>query len=384
MTGQQKDSSMLRKNACGLAASAVLGACSLGVLADDNTDNKALNAGHEYMVTSNYPNNLHVIDLASDTLYKTCKMPDAFGPGTVQLAPDRKVAYVLNNHYADIYGVELDSCKQVFHASITQQPGEKARSMFAFTVSHDGKELYTVANPTLMLNDRYEVKPPRLDVYATDAGLKAKPVRSFPAPRQLTIMQSGDDGSLYVAGPDVYKVDVKTGKFDVLIPSRHWKRPNYSAPDVLYVWNQQTWRHDFSLLYTAAKFKDKKQDPATAEYLYGLFSIDLKTGKTETTDFGPLTEIYFSGMRSPKDPNLMFGVLNRLAKYDIKQKKLLQAATLEHSYYCISFNKAGSKIYLAGTFNDVAIFDADSLKQIGSIKLPGGDMAITTAQVFVR
>ena len=93
--------------------------------------------------------------------------------------------------------------------------------------------------------------------------------------------------------------------------------------------------------YTAAKFKDKKQDPATADYLYGLFSVDLKTGKTETTDFGPLTEIYFSGMRSPKDPNLMFGVLNRLAKYDIKQKKLIQAATLDHSYYCISFNKAG-------------------------------------------
>lgn len=111
-------------NVCGLAASAVLGACSLSVLADDNSD-KALNAGHEYMVTTNYPNNLHVIDLASDTLYKTCKMPDAFGPGTVQLAPDRKVAYVLNNHYADVYGVELDSCKQVFHASITQQPGRR-------------------------------------------------------------------------------------------------------------------------------------------------------------------------------------------------------------------------------------------------------------------
>ncbi len=244
--------------------------------------------------------------------------------------------------------------------------------MFAFTLSHDGKELFAIANPTLMLNDRYEVQQPRLDVYATDAGMDAKPVRSFPAPRQLTIMQSGDDGTLYVAGADIYKVDVKTGKFDVLIPSRHWKRANYAAPDVLYVWNQQTYRHDFSLLYTTAKFKDKKQDPATADYLYGLFSVDLKTGKTETTDFGPLTEIYFSGMRSPKDPNLMFGVLNRLAKYDIKEKKMLQAATLDHSYYCISFNKDGSKIYLAGTFNDVAIFDADSLKQVGSIKLPGG------------
>lgn len=378
---KKKDSSMHSIKACGLVAFAVLGACSFSVLADEGL---ALNSGHEYMVTTNYPNNLHVIDLASDSLYKTCKMPDAFGPGTVQLSPDRKIAYVLNNHYADVYGVELDSCKQVFHASITQHPGEKARSMFAFTVSHDGKELYTVANPTLLLNDRYEVKEPRLDVYATDAGLNAKPVRSFPAPRQLTIMQSGDDGTLYVAGPDLYKVDVKTGKFEVLIPSRHWQRPNYSAPDVLYVWNQQTYRHDFSLLYTAAKFKDKQQDPATAEPLYGLFSVDLATGKTETTDFGPLTEIYFSGMRSPKDPNLMFGVLNRLAKYDIKQKKLLQAATLEHSYYCISFNRAGTKIYLSGTFNDVAIFDVQSMQQIGKITLPGGDMAITTAQIFIR
>jgi quinohemoprotein amine dehydrogenase beta subunit len=376
-----RDISMLRSGTCGLAAFAILGTCSLSALADTNP---TLDPGHEYMVATNYPNNLHVIDLQTDTLYKTCTLPDAFGPGTVQLSPDHKIAYVLNNHYADVYGVELDSCKQVFHASITQKSGEKARSMFAFTVSHDGKELYTVANPTLMLKDRYEVQQPRLDVYATDAGMDAKPVRSFPAPRQLTIMQSGDDGTLYVAGADVYKVNVKTGKFDVLIPSRHWTRPLYSPPDVLYVWNQQTYRHDFALLYTTAKFKDKKEDPATADLLYGLFSVDLKTGKTETTDFGPLTEIYFSGMRSPKDPNLMYGVLNRLAKYDIKQKKLITAANLDHSYYCISFNKAGSKIYLAGTFNDVAIFDADSLKPLGKIKLPGGDMAITTAQIFIR
>ncbi|MCY1449077.1 quinohemoprotein amine dehydrogenase, beta subunit [compost metagenome] len=197
-------------------------------------------------------------------------------------------------------------------------------------------------------------------------------------------MQSGDDGSLYVAGPEIYKVDPQNGKFEVLVRSRTWTRPNYAAPDVLYVWNQQTYRRDFSLLYTTAKFKDEKQDPATADYLYGFFSVNLATGKAETVDFGPLTEVYFSGMRSPKDPNLMFGVLNRLAKYDIKEQKLIEAATLDHSYYCISFNKAGDKIYLTGTLNDVAIFDADSMKRIGGLKLPGGDMAITTSQAFVR
>lgn len=347
-------------------------------------EGKALEAGHEYLVTTNYPDNLHVIDMQSDKLFKTCKVPGAYGPGVIQLSPDKKIAYVLNNHYADIYGVQLDDCKAVFHATIAQQPGENARSMFAMTVSRDGKEVYAIANPTKILAEHYEVQPPRLQVYAADGGMDAKPIRTFPAPRQLTIMQMADDGTLYVAGPDIYKVDVKTGKFDVAIPSRNWKRPNYSPPDVLYVWDQQTYSRDFLLLYTTAKFKDAKQDPATADFLYGYFSVNLATGKTETTDFGPVTEVYFSAMRSPKDSNLIYGVLNRLTKYDIKEQKLLSAANLDHSYYCVNLNKAGNKIYLSGTLHDIAIFDADSLKPLGKIELPGGDMAITNSQAFIR
>ncbi|KAF1053343.1 MAG: hypothetical protein GAK43_01463 [Stenotrophomonas maltophilia] len=121
-------------------------------------DGKALQSGHEYLITTNYPNNLHVIDLHNDTLYKTCQIPSAYGPGMTQLSPDRRVAYVLTNHYADIYGIELDSCEPVFHAQLAQKPGENARSMFSMTVSHDGKEIYTVVNPTQRYNEHYEVQ----------------------------------------------------------------------------------------------------------------------------------------------------------------------------------------------------------------------------------
>ncbi|ANH99138.1 hypothetical protein A8L59_17550 [Pseudomonas koreensis] len=41
--------------------------------------------------------------------------------------------------------------------------------------------------------------------------------------------------------------------------------------------------------------------------------------------------------------------------------------TLEHSSYCISCDKDGGKIYRAGTLNDVAIFDAEKMKQAGRI-----------------
>lgn len=367
----------------GLAAA--IASLVLGLPAHAASDaGPALKTGHEYLVVTNYPNNLQVVDLATDKVYKTCVMPDAYGPGTTQISPDHKTAYVLNNHYGDLYGVDLDSCKTVFHANLSQSPTEKARALFSIAISPDGKEIYSVANPTERKSDHYVVKAPRLQIYATDAGLEAKPLRSFEVPRQITIMQTGADGSLYMAGADIYKLDVKTGKYDVALASRNWQRPQYSPPDVLYAWNQQTYRGDFSLLYTAAKFKDDKQDLATADFVYGYFSIDLKTGQATTQDFAPLTEIYFTGMRSPKDPNQMFGVLNRLAKYDIKEQKLLKAAKLDHSYYCIALNKTGSKVYLGGTYNELAVFDAESLEPLGKIKLPGGDMAIATTQVFTR
>lgn len=363
----------------------VVGGLALGASAfAADQSGLALKSGHEYMVLTSHPNDLHIIDLASDTLYKSCRLPDKFGPGTAMVAPDKKTAFILSNHFSDIYGVDLDSCKTVFHADLSQQPGEKARSMYSFALSPDGKELYATVNPTQMLNDHYVVKEPRLEVFDTSAGLNAKSVRTFPMPRQVYLMRAADDGSLFVAGPDIYKMDVKTGKYEVAVPGRNWNRPNYTAPDVLYFWPQQSPLHDFSMLYTAAKFKDEKKDPATADPVYGYVSIDLKTGKSTMRDFGPLTELYFTGMRSPKDPNQMFGVLNRLAKYDIKEQKLIKATNLDHSYYCVAFNTKGSKVYLGGTFNDIAVFDPDSLKKLKNIKLPSGDMSTTTLQVFVR
>jgi len=358
-------------------------ASSMAAWAADSSDT-ALKAGHEYMIATNYPNNLHVIDLASDALYKSCKLPNAFGPGTAMMAPDNRTAYLLNNHFGDLYGIDLDNCKTVFHANLSNTPGELARSMFSFAVSPDGKEVYATVNPTQRLNDHYVVKPPRLEVFRTADGLEAKPVRSFPMPRQVYLMRAADDGSLYVAGPDIYKMDVKTGKYEVALPLRNWQRPGFSAPDVLYFWPHQTAQHDFTMLYTVARFKDDKQDPATADLMYGYLSIDLKTGKSRYEEFASLTELYFTGLRSPKDPNQMYGVLNRLARYDIKERKLIKAANLEHTYYCVAFNKQGSKLYLAGTFNDIAVFDPQSLEKVKNIQLPGGDMSITTTQVFVR
>lgn len=76
------------------------------------------------------------------------------------------------NHYGDIYGIELDTCKTVFHARLAFKPGEQAKSMLSLAVSPDGKELYSVANPTQILGGSSPSVAPRL---------KATVKRSFSA-----------------------------------------------------------------------------------------------------------------------------------------------------------------------------------------------------------
>ena len=318
---------------CALRRTAAALAClAAGTLHAAANESLALKPGSEYLMVANYPNNLNVVDLASETVYKTCALPDAFGPGVTQIAPDRRTAYILNNRFGTIYGVDLDTCKLTVRAEMSQGDNERAKSIAYFTISPDGKELYAVQNPTTINRDHYRVGEPRFAVYDTGAGLEARPVRTFPAPRQANIMQSGDDGAVYLAGPNIYKVDVKTGAMTVALPIRDWQRSTHAPLDVLYLWPVQTPTRDFTILYTTAKFQDDKQDMATAEYQYGFLNVNLKNGETEAREFGPLTEIYFTGIRSPKDRNIIYGLLHRLTKYDIAQQKLLQAAELDHTY----------------------------------------------------
>lgn len=345
---------------------------------------KPLVKGDEYLVVGNYPDNLHVVDLKADALYKTCPVPGSVGPATLVMAPDKATAYLVTNRFDEVHGIALDSCKVVFHARMSQKPEERAKALFAISLSNDSKQLYVIQTPTTLNADHYRIGEPRLAVYDALAGEGARPLRTLPAPRQVTVMATGHDGSLYMVGPDIYKFNPETGEHSVLIPSRNWKRPRYAPPDVLSVWPLKNAADDFTILYTTAKFKGKTDDPATADWIYGYFNVNLKTGKTETRDFAPFTEIYFTGVRSPKDPNLMFGVLNRLAKYDIKQKKLLAAAEIPHSHYTVSMNRDGSKVYLGGTWNILSVYDADKLKPVTSIALPGGDMGAASPQTFTR
>ncbi|WP_208456500.1 quinohemoprotein amine dehydrogenase subunit beta [Burkholderia sp. BCC1630] len=356
---------------------------STGPMVSVAATNGALKTGREYLAIVGYPNTLTVVDTSSDEIYKTCSLPDAFNPGTVTISPDKTRAYVLNNRYGDLYGVELDTCKVVFHADLSDRPGERVKSMFSIAVSPDGKEVYSVVNPTKLNRDTYEVQTPRLQVYSTSGGMDAKPIRTFPVPRQLGVMMAANDGSLYISGADVYRMDVKSGKLDVAVAVRNWKRPLYGQPDVLNAWPQQLPQNSFDSIYTADRFKDEKKTPGTNETMYGYIDIDLATGKVSLKDFAPVAEVFFSGVRSPTNPDIVYVVGNRLAKFNSKTEKLVGEAPLDHTYYVLALNKAGKKVYVAGAANSISVIDADTMKKIKEIRL-SGDTAQATPQIFMR
>jgi len=340
-------------------------------------------APSDFMVVVNRPNNMRLIDLQQRKVVNTCELPGDFGPGTVAMSPDNRTAYVLTNRFENVYGVDVDSCEIRFSA-IQSQGDERVKTIGSIAVSPDGKELYTHQNPTRLLIDRYEVQESRIAVYDTSAGLNAMPVRTFPAPRQITIMAVGDDGTLYMGGRDIFAMNVQTGETSVALASQSVDDPLESPRDSLTLWPIGGVSNEMVRMYSAARYQDESQDMETADWVWGFERIDLATGEAEDAVFGPLEVVLFSGMARPSDPNQFFGVLTQLKKFDVATQTELQSVDLEHSYYCINFATDGQEIYLAGTFNDIAVYDPDTLEKLANIQLPGGDMSLANTRVFSR
>ncbi|WP_428687117.1 quinohemoprotein amine dehydrogenase subunit beta [Roseibium sp.] len=335
----------------------------------------------DLIVTVTKPDRLYVIDARARSVETDCKLDFTLMPGVIVMSPDNTIAYILGNRWEDVYGVELATCKTVFAAH--QSEGDVRRKTIAsLAVSKDGKELYTIRNPVRILADRYEVLEPELAVYDTSAGQDAKPVRSFPAPRRMTVMATDRKGTLYAAGHEIYAIDPKTGEISVKIKNASWDRPTYSPPDVLAFWPIGTQADEFLLLYSAAKFTDATQSEI-ADFVWGYESIDLTSGESTIEDFASFEVIMFSAVRDPNDKTKLYGVYTQLSKHDLATKELVKRVDLPHTYYCINISSDGKEIYVGGTNDDIGVYDAETLERIGEVRLPsGGDMAAGTLHVI--
>lgn len=338
----------------------------------------------DYGVTIARPNKLFVVDLDALTIETECEFPGRFSTGTLVMSPDGRVAYFVANSTGTLFGMNVNNCEVVFRAD--QSSGDlRVRSLASLAVSRDGKQLYTIQHRTHLLIDRYQVVEPHFAVFDTDAGLKAKPARSFPIPRQIQgLAETGKDGLVTMLGPDIYTIDPENGHLETVSLSRSWERPLMTPPDGVASLPNGAIANELARPYVTVKFADDNYDMATAQFLWGYTRVDLTTGEVVSREIGDFEGMMFSAISHPKNPDLVYGVSQRIQVFDAGQQKRIRAKDLPHSFYAITMAADGSRIYLSGAMNVIAVYDTQSLELIGNLELPAGDMVFSPLQIVSR
>lgn len=334
----------------------------------------------DLLVTVARPSNLYVFDAETRSLKKDCDLGANVTPGVIAMSPDNSIAYVLLNRWEDVVGVNIETCEKVFQAA--QSSGDVTRrSIASLAVSKDGSEVYTVRNPVQHMADRYKVLPAEFAVYDISSGLNAEPKAVYEAPRRSTLLATDRKGQVYIAGHDLFRFDPATGIMETAIANASWNRPTYSTPDVLAFWPTGSQNDEMLLMYTAAVFTDEKQEEL-ADFVWGYQSVDLTTGETEISDFASFEVLMFSAARSAVSPKYLYGVYTQLSKHNLETQELVKRVDLPHTYYVINVSSDGRELYVAGTNDDIGIYDSETLERIGEILIPsGGDMSVSTLQV---
>ncbi len=367
---------MIARTLAGLLLIGLITACDQTSATDSAADER------EYMVTVTRPGQLNVIDLGTEQVVQKCLIPDVGMPGTAIVSRDGSTAYVLAGRWSNVYGIRLDDCEVVFSA-LQSQGNMRVISMASMAVSPDGDELYMHQARSLLKNDRYESLPSQVAVYKTAAGLDAPIDRSFTSPRQVTVMKTALDGTLFMGGKDIYSMDVQTGEWEVALASLNHTHEGYTPRDVLSMWPLGEIYDEMFRMYTVVKWLGEEGDMDNIAMKLGYERVDLTTGEVEEKEFADVEAILFTGLRRPGELNKLYAVLNEMHVFDLDKQEVLARKKLDHAYYVLNFSLDGSKVYLAGTLSDIAIIDADTLENIGTIEMDG-DMAASNTYIFKR
>ena len=361
------------QRACGR----VIAAAGIFVAASGLAHAAAAPAG-DLLVTAAKPDRLFIIDAAARSVRAEYRVPGAEGGiSTIVISPDQRTAYTLVDRMERIVGVDLASGREVFRADLST-PGERVKDFFALAITPDGKELVAYELPTLLKPSEYVVEEPRFAVFRTNAGLEAKAVRSFPAPRRIHMLLARPNGrSFYALGFDLYEYDLKSGKLLGTRGIQQWRIPDHAQPDLLAFWPVTEPTGIFtSPIYTEVK-AGAESTPTTA-----MMSLDLKSGDLSYFDFEPLSALIFSTILSP-DRKHAYGVYTTLTSVDMAGHRLAKRVPLDHTFYDVNVSSDGREIYIAGTNCDVGFYDAASLEKKAILRLPGcGDQALSTLRVI--
>jgi len=335
----------------------------------------------EYIVTTSKPDQIHVIDGKERKVVRSYTMPNA-APGSMTIALDENngIAYALSTGWGSVIGVDLKSGEQVFRADLSGD-GRRVRAIQGLTVSPDGKEIFVNCLPVRMGLGEYEVETPYVAVYNAADGVGAEPVRTFEIPRRVAVLTRSNDGTeLYALGHDMYVYDPKTGEQIASHKIRTRDNKDRTPPDILDFWNQWEQASMFSTPYFNVDLTKAEDDPSA--YRNGMLTMDLENKVFRMEEYEDFAVIIFSTVVNPVRRNEVYGVYSQLSKMDIEKNELIARKDMDHTYYAVNVSEDGSELYAGGTLNDIAVYDTVTLDKIGSIEVPGGNMALSSLRMI--
>lgn len=328
--------------------------------------------GEDLLLTGTFQNDFYVISGANNQILKRIPLSGPGHPRAIVPHPDKRTAFVITNRWESIAVVDFDAGREVGRIDLST-PGERVKAV-DMTIHPQGDRLYVYEVPVGLGIDRYEVRPTRIKVFDL---ARRWAVQTFEVPRQLSVIAFSPDGSrLYGLGLSVYIMDPQTGKVLETIPIES-DVTGIGAVDVLDFWPNFDHTNIISTPYFA-------EDKINGKFVVGLANLDLATGRLETIELGTLDtiRIMFNSVVSP-DRKKAYVVYTHLLKVDLEKKMVEKKIDIDHTYYMDHISSDGTKVYLAGTQRDIAIYDAETLDKIGSIELPG-DQALAVLRVVRR
>ncbi len=300
-------------------------------------------------------NACHIIDGDTDSVIKTIPHEDfILGAG---FSPDGTRYYMSSGK--QILAVDTKTMELVDTYKLSSDLSKVMVSGFCAT--GDGKTMYISCGIVKKKQNipRLNVLPPQLVVYDLES---KKVIKSFEIPYMVNQVMNikNDPDHLLLTGYDIYKINVKTGKVEVILNMFNPKAGDDPKNYLAGFHGISPGDHGISVF-----------EYITGEGLslsVGYLFIDRNDGQAWTL---PGKDLWFaySNILSP-DKKYIFSVMDEVIKIDAATGKTISFVETETgTNYSIVLSSDGKKVYVGPGGPDISVYDAENLTLLKVIPL---------------
>lgn len=296
-------------------------------------------------------NGVQVIDCGTDTVIKTIHLNDFIVNST--FSPDGKRYYL--NAIHSVYVIDTTTDTLIDTISFSSELSKV--SVFGIAVSNDGKMLYMCSSIVKKKQNipKLNVLPDQLVAYDLE---KKRMVKNYPVSSSYAqiITLRNDPDHLIIAAQDIVKINLKTGKTELLLGLLNEDKPD-EMRNALLNWQPGS-PGDHGIFVNP--YYDAKG--------LGYFIIDKNTGRMSDLRGKDVWFAYCS-ILSP-DKKYIYAVMDELIKVDPETGETIQFVPLETgTNYTLSTTSDGKKIYVGPGGPDMSVYDANTLDLLTVIPL---------------